>query len=120
MGIKTEKTLQQLENEVKALKATYNVSGGLINSYLSVSPTYDGENFVGLAKVQFTPDFKPKGNLLVSSIRCDLTNNNFLSSYAIVAIQDGSGDIIIQIPVVGENFSISLVTTSPGSFTRIA
>lgn len=120
MGLSSEKKLRHLEDELKALKATYSVYGGAMLSYLSVSPTYDAGGSVLTAKIKFTPDIKPIGPLLVSSIRCDLSGNNFLSSYATVAVQDGSGSVIIQVPIVGGTFSISITTTSPGTFTRLA
>ena len=88
-------------------------------SYISNSPIYDAGGSAVNARVKFTPDIKPKGKLLVTSIRCDVNENNFLSSYAVVAVQDGSGSIIIQAPIPGGKFSFSLVSTSPGTFTRI-
>lgn len=120
MAVTTEKKLSLLENKIKALKSTYSVYGGAMNLYLSVSPTYDSEGQIINAKIKFTPDYKPPGNLLISSIRCDLHNDNDLSSYAVPAVQDGSGSVIIQIPVAGDLFSVSLVSTSPGTFTRIS
>lgn len=120
MGVNTEIKLQRLEDEVKALKATYSVYGGAMLSYLTASPIYDTAGSVLMAKVKFTPDIKPNGPLLVSSIRCDIVGDNFLSSYAIVGVQDGSGSVIIQVPIAGGTFSISITTTSPGTFTRLA
>lgn len=119
MTINLEKKITQLEDEIKALKATYSVYGGAMQAYLSVSPTYDAGTLITNARVKFTPDIRPRGNLLVSSIRCDVAGDNFLSSYAVVDVQDGSGSIIIQAPIPGGQFSFSLVTTSPGTFTRL-
>lgn len=119
MAIKTEQRIRQLEDEIKALKATYSVYGGAMQVYLSASPVYDAGGTILTAKIKFTPDIKPKGNLFVASIRCDVRGDNFLSSYAIPAVQDGSGDIIIQVPIPGGQFSVSLVATSPGTFTRL-
>lgn len=119
MAINSEKKITQLENEIRSLKATYSVYGGAMQAYLSSSPVYDAGSSLVNARVKFTPDIRPSGNLLVASIRCDVTGNNFLSSYAIVDVQDGSGSIIIQAPIPGGTFSFSLVTTSPGTFTRL-
>ena len=118
MAIKTEQKLLQLENELKALKATYSVYGGAMRVYFSASPVYDAEDQVITAKIKFTPDYKPPGNLLIASARY-ISDNYDLSSYAVPAIQDGSGNVIMQIPVVGGKFSVSLVSTSPGTFTRL-
>ena len=119
MAIKLEKRISKLEDEIRSLKATYSVYGGAMQSYLAASPVYDAGDRLINARVKFTPDIRPSGNLLVASIRCDVTGNNFLSSYAIVDVQDGSGSIIIQAPIPGGTFSFSLVTTSPGTFTRL-
>lgn len=119
MAIRTEQKITKLEDEIRALKATYSVYGGAMLSYLSASPTYDaGASFIN-AKVKFTPDIKPKGNLLVASIRCNVDNDSSYSSFAVLAVQDGSGDIVIQVPIPGGKFSFSVVSTSPGTFTRL-
>lgn len=122
MAISTEKKIKQLEDEIKALKATYSVYGGAMQVYLSQSPVYVAGEYVTNAKIKFTPDYKPKDELLVASLRCDINNNNFLTHYATIAVQDGSGSIIIQLPVPiasGGKFSVSIATTSPGTFTRL-
>lgn len=119
MAVKAEQKIAKLENELQALKATYSVYGGAMLSYISFSPTYDAGDQLINARVKFTPDIKPRGNLLVASIRCDVDNDNFFSSYAVPAVQDGSGSIIIQAPIPGGTFSFSLVSTSPGTFTRL-
>lgn len=119
MAIKAEQKIAKLENEIQALKATYSVYGGAMLSYMSTSPTYDAGESVINARVRFTPDIRPRGKLLVASIRCDIDNDNFFSSYAVPAVQDGSGSIIIQAPIPGGTFSFSLVSTSPGTFTRL-
>lgn len=119
MAVKAEQKIAKLENEIQALKATYSVYGGAMLLYMSVSPIYDAGDRLINVKVKFTPDIKPRGNLLVASIRCDVNNDNFFSSYAVPAVQDGSGSIIIQAPIPGGTFSFSLVTTSTGTFTRL-
>lgn len=119
MAINSEQKITKLDNEIKALKSTYSVYGGAMKIYYSTSPVYDSGGEITNARVKFTPDYKPKGNLLVASIRCDFAGNNYLSQYAVPAVQDGSGSIIIQFPVAGTTFSVSLATTSPGTFTRL-
>lgn len=119
MAVNLERKIQELENEIRALKSTYGVYGGAMKSYLSTSPTYTNEGgYIIWAHIKFTPDFKPTGNLLVSSVLYTLDDRNY-ASYALSLIQDGSGDVIIEVPVVGDRFSITLVSTSPGTFTRL-
>ena len=119
MAIDTEKRIRQLEDEIKALKATYSVYGGAMQVYLSNSPVYDAGDDVINARIKFTPDHRPKGKLLVSSIRCTVNDNNYLSSYGVLDVQDGSGSVIIQLPVPGGKFSVGIVTTSTGTFTQL-
>ena len=119
MAIDTEKKIRQLEDEIKALKATYSVYGGAMQVYLSNSPVYDIGGHIIQTRVKFTPDHKPKGKLLVSSVRCTVDDNNYLSSYGVLDVQDGSGSVVIQLPVIGGKFSVGIVTTSTGTFTRL-
>lgn len=124
MAIELEKRLFELENEIKALKATYTVYGGSVKSYLNTfSWTNDGNSVVDL-KVKFRPDYHiGSNNTLVfgfyySSIRNGIVeplNDGFIS------IQDGSGDIIINIAFLIDELTVNLtlLTSVPGTFTRI-
>lgn len=121
MAINTEKRIKELEDELRALKAVYNISGGAMKTYISTSQTFTVQSTSFNARVKFTPEYKPEGNLLISSIRCYdyRLGNNFLTQYVITQIQDGSGSVIIQFPVITNSFSVSLASISPGTFTLV-
>ena len=124
MAINTEKEIKQLENELLALKATYSIYGGNMKLYTTYSDIYDVGSQVINLRLKFTPDFVMSGNTLIGSIHYINTNSSGepynLSNYAYPEIQDGSGSVIIRMPVVGGTAQVSLVSTSPGTFTRIA
>ena len=119
MGIKSEKKLKQLEDELKALKATYSIYGGSMELYYS---SFHIDNYSGSfkAKVRFTPDYP--GNLFVSSIFYEMTGSlgtwNF-SQYAFIDSDNDSNGLTFVFPALEENITLSIVATSPGSFTLL-
>lgn len=124
MAINTEKKIKQLESELIALKSTYSIYGGNMKLYTSYSDTYDVAGAVVDMRIKFTPDFVQSGNILIGSIYYENTTEegvsyNF-SNYAYPEIQNGDGTVIIRFPVIGGTARIGLVSTSPGTFTRIA
>lgn len=122
MAISSEKRIKQLENSIKELKSTYTISGGLIKSYESISPTYsvDSRNEV---TIKFTPRF-PQKDIFISSIYYELVYDitgervNF-SSYVYIEPQDDKDYILLKVPTLSGTLKISVVGTSPGTFTRI-
>lgn len=122
MAISTEKRIKQLEDSIRELKTTYTVSGGLIKSYQSISPTYsvDSRNEVTL---KFTPNF-PQEDIFIASIYYELIYDvtgervNF-SSYVYIEPQDGNDYILLKVPTLSGTLKVSVVGTAPGTFTRI-
>lgn len=123
MAISTEKKIKQLEDELLSLKATYSIYGGNMKLYTSYSDVYSVGSQIVYLRLKFTPDFAPSGNIIIGSIHYINTSSGGepynLSSYAYSEIQDGSGSVVIRMPVVGGTAQISLVSTSPGTFTRL-
>lgn len=127
MGLNTETRIQKLENEVKALKATYMLSGGLMRVYESISPVYSFSIITDPPIIiKFTSDFVTSQPILVASVVVveELSNGitgNY-SAYTVTQIQSGDGNIIIQpaFTIGTISVQIKLVATSPGTFTRIA
>ena len=123
MAISTEKKIKQLEDELLSLKATYSIYGGNMKLYTSYSDVYDLGSQVVILRLKFTPDFAPSGTIIIGSIHYVNSTGEGdsynLSNYAYSEIQDGSGSVVIRMPVVGGTAQISLVSTSPGTFTRI-
>lgn len=124
MAITAEKRLTALEDELKALKATYAVYGGALELYDSWSETYNLGNTTTEIQVKFTPTYTRAGNILISSVIYKMAPSGGIltnySNYAYENIQDGSGSVIIRATVLGGTAQIGVITTSPGTFTRIA
>lgn len=124
MGLNTEKRLAKLENEIKALKATYTVYGGLMKLYESVSPEFPVNPWVGVI-VKFQSSYTTDSMILVSSINIIVTSSGGvktnLSPYAYTDIQNGDGSITINTAIlIGTNtIQITVISTSPGTFTQI-
>ena len=122
MAINTEKRIKQLEDDIRELKATYTVSGGLIKSYESVSPAYSIDRTSEVI-IKFTPSF-PQEDIFISSVYYELIYSetgervNF-SNYAYIEPQDDKDYLIFRVPALNGTLTVNVVGTSPGTFTRI-
>lgn len=121
MGITTEKRLAKLEDEIKALKSTYTIYGGLVKTYLSMSQWFD----VGDVnqEFRFKADFVNSGKILVASAKIEIMNSNgtiySFPNHVLMYPQSGDGSIIIRFPGLGIKNRLTIVSTSPGTFTKI-
>lgn len=127
MAIDTEKRIQILEDELKALKATYSIYGGAMKTYQSISQSFSWSWVlpVVIPIVRFTSDWERNKNILVASINIEMRDGDgqpVLSSpdFSIdIQNKTGSVDIHLLPNVRMKSFRISLYSTSPGTFTRI-
>lgn len=127
MAIKIEKRLKTLEDELKALKATYSIYGGAMITYVSVSPSYNWTltNPPILPKVRFTSNWESNKNILISSISVEMRDENNAIIHSppqlTCEIQDNTGSVVINIlpNLQMKKFKVKLFSTSPGTFTRI-
>lgn len=127
MSLNTEKRISQLENELKALKSTYMISGGSMKTYLSYSPVYTITDIVAEdpVRIRFTPSFGNGKDNLVSSFFVEQTYSsgysaNF-SQYAVMT-KENDGSIIFRIPLAWSvsTLRVGIASTIPGTFTRIS
>ena len=123
MAVNTERKIKKLEDELKALKATYTISGGLVKTYRSASPTYNLPDELIKVRIKFTPDYVSNQRILVSSIFVEVQNDygstfNF-TQYSYCEIQSGDGSVVINVPGLGGTVRVEIAATSPGTFTRI-
>lgn len=122
-----EKKLQRLENELKALKATYTISGGAMKTYLSFSEKYTILDVYEESpfRVKFTSSYPSSDNILVTSFFVTQTSTSGtaynLSQWSTILKQDGDGTLIIEIPLVVsvDSIRVGIASTVPGTFTRI-
>ena len=122
-----EKRISQLENEIKALKSTYMISGGAMKTYLSYSAVYTITDVFAEdpVRIKFRPSFGGSKDNLVSSFFVEQTyisgySANF-SQYAVMTKQD-DGSVIFRIPLMWSvsTIRIGVASTVPGTFTRIS
>lgn len=123
-----EKWLQRIENELKAIKATYTIYSGAMKTYISYSDVYTIDDVFTESPlvVKFTPYFNSDGYVVVSSFAIDQitdqsSNPINLSEYAITREQTGDGTVTFEIPLLVsvETVRVSIASTAPGTFTRI-
>lgn len=127
MAIDLEKRIQILEDELKALKATYSVYGGAMKTYMSVSQSFSWSLVypVVLPVVRFTSDWERNKNILVASVYVKMwdENGNLLRSPGELSLdiqnKNGSVDIHFLPNTLMKTFKVTLYSTSPGTFTRI-
>lgn len=127
MAINIEKRIQILEDELKALKATYSIYGGAMKTYQSVSQSFSWTLSwpVVIPVVRFTSDWERNKNILVASVNVEMRDENgniiFSPPELALDIQNKTGSIDIHIlPNIDmKTFRVTLYSTSPGTFTRI-
>ena len=122
MAIRTEQRLKQIDNELQALKATYMVSGGTMKLYESVSPIYTNDDTPEM-RVRFIPTYATAESTIISSIFYRFTDSNGtaydFSEYAYIEPQDSNNYLTLRFPALDGTIRLSVVATSPGTFTRI-
>lgn len=127
MIIDTEKKLQELENEIKALKATYTISGGAIKTYFTYSETYTIIDVLVESPVvlKFTSLYGGDRSILITSFFVQQTtksgNDINLSQYCLIQEQKQDGTVTIEIPLLStvDAVRVGLTSSVPGTFTRI-
>ena len=126
MAIDTEKKLQRIEDGILALKATYAISGGAMKLYESVSPAfvYESGGYIHQGRIRFTADYSTGESLIISSMTYHFTNEYGVtydfSSYSYIEPQTNPNYIDIRMVVMPGTVQVSVVTTVPGTFTRIS
>lgn len=123
-----EKRLQKLENEIKELKAVYNVAGGNVRLYVtkqSFTVTVSGNT---VKKVKFTPTYGLGQTIMatMSGKAIYVSGSAMAQNWgAHQAIQDGSGEVILEFPFVnfagtGTNtyrLDVVVSATTPGTLS---
>lgn len=127
MAVNLEKRIQILDDQLKALKATYSVYGGAMKIYGSSSQVFDWTLTipVNIPVVRFTSSWETNKNILVASIHVEMWNSGGSLIYSppemSLDIQNKTGSVDIHLlPNVDmTKFRVTLYSTSPGTFTRI-
>lgn len=124
--ISAEKRLQELENEIKALKATYTISGGAMKTYLSYSDEYVITDIITESpfKIKFVSQYSDTKDILVTSFFVSQTSGEFeynLSQWSVIVEQSGDGTVTFEIPllIAVDTVRVGVASTVPGTFTRV-
>lgn len=127
MAVNLEKRIQILDNQLKALKATYSVYGGAMKIYGSTSQSFSWSWTLPevIPVVRFTSSWETNKNILVASVYVEMKDENGDVLYSppelSLDIQNKTGSVDIHIlPNINmKSFKVTLYSTSPGTFTRI-
>lgn len=127
MAVNTEKKLQRIEDDILSLKATYTISGGAMKLYESVSPNfiYDSSELIHQGRIRFTVDYTSGESLIIASITYKFVNERDgqvydLSQYTYLEPQTDPNYVDIRLIVFPGTVQVTIVTTVPGTFTRIS
>lgn len=124
MGITTEKRLFRLEEELKALKATYTISGGRIKLYESVSPvfTISQDYLTSETVIRFTPNYSSVDHMIIPSIYYEFVDENGasynFSNYVRIEPQNNNF-VLLHMPTFGGTVQLKIISNIPGTFTLI-
>lgn len=123
--ISTEQRLLKLEEEAKSLKATYTVSGSLVEMFTQKADFRISGTQHDVVRIRFRPQYgRGQNNLIKLSVMIpDGVYGQERPSF-FVEPQDGSGDVVARIYVdwhEGMTYTIRVIAsgTSPGTFSRI-
>lgn len=125
MAITLEKQLKALEDELKELKATYKIYGGLAKSYVSFN-TWAIDSFTSNFKILFSPNYYTGSKTLVSGIAYFIIKNGtkYVIDDLFMSSQGSDGEVEFNLgqigPLFGQTLTFQVVSNVPGSLTRIS
>lgn len=126
MAINTEKRLKKLEDEIKALKASYAIYGGLVMTYITQSQYYMiNPREEPTAAFRFQSSASYTDNILVASVCVEQTSttgrNATWNQFTLIDIQNNDGSVIIrpQYGISATSIRVTVVSTTPGTITKI-
>lgn len=121
MAVMAEQKVMDIEDSLKALKATYSISGGLMKLYESVSDVYSSSS--DELRIQFTPTYTNPEGVIVASFYYEFRDENNVaynfSQYVYIEPETGNGNIVFRMPMLGGTAQLKVISTSPGTFTRL-
>lgn len=114
----TEQQINELETEIRALKATYPVAGANVRFYVTESQPFDVTGG-GICRIKFSAD-KGHGSDVFIRLRAVVTyNGNEVFREQVTEPQDGSGDVVIaiQMGVNPYNYVVRVIASGASSGT---
>lgn len=122
MGIKLEQRLSKLEDEVLALKSTYNIYGGLVQCYMNQFSVDIQPGIRAEVQVRFTPAYTSSDKILVFGLYLNAVHNGIVMSLddAYIDVQTSKDGITLNfVTYLDGTTNITLLTPMPGTFTRL-
>lgn len=121
MAPNIEQRLSRIENELKALKSVYVISGSSIETYLS-SEEIQTSVSVEDVKIKFTPDYGNPNPPVYSVYAYGLSDEEWVSVPVYISPQDENNEIILILPdaTPGETYKVELTAPAPGTFSQIS
>jgi len=127
MAVKLEQRINDLENEVKAMKAICPIAGKLAKMVVQTSEgfTVGGSSNMHSIDIKFSPSYN-RGKYSMTTLFPNVTSTyagytwQTIPTFAVLP-QDGTGDVAVRIYGV-VNSDVVRVTasgTSPGTFSRV-
>lgn len=122
-----EKRLNNLENDVKELKATYNVAGGNVRLYVTKASYTATLNTTTTVKATFTPTYiVGPATMATMNGKAVKTGGTKLFTFwgAHQVPQDGTGKVVLEYPIIDSigmpgdatySFEAVVSSTSPGT-----
>lgn len=123
-----EARLIELEDELKRLKSTYTIAGGLARMYYQTSGLFlvGGSESLHAARFQFTPKYG-QGQANLTKLFAYVTSHYVGQTYIkynpfFVEPQDGSGNVIVRVLDLAPDDEVIVIAKgpSPGTFSRIS
>lgn len=122
MGVNLEQRLTKLEDEIKALKSSYTIYGGLVRSYANhYSVDIPAGQYISV-RVRFAPNYATNDKILVFGFYYNISHNGNIESLddGYIDVQGSNSEVIINVSTItGSTLNLTLITPMPGTFTRI-
>ena len=123
MAVTIEKRLFMLEEELKALKATSTISGGMMKLYESISPVFNIDpDDISPTIVCFTPNYSSVDNMIISSTYYEFRDENneaYDFTKYVKIIPPTNNYLLLSMPVLVGTIRLKIISNIPGTFTRI-
>lgn len=121
MNISLEQRIARLENEVKALKAIYAISGSAIETKLSTA-TITTDPALPDVRIKFTPNSGSGQNVTIYSVYTYEQSGDDWNSIPVYLLPQESGEIIANLPSAtpGNTYRIEITASVTGTFSQVS
>ena len=121
MNISIEQRLAKLENEVKALKSVYAISGSAIETKLSTDTITTDPNIPDV-RIKFTPNSGSGQNVTIYSVYVYELSGEDWNNIPVYLLPQDTGEIIANLPSAtpGNTYRIEITASVSGTFSQVS